>query len=140
MTGAHEDRARMNVASSTPRCPVIAAVAAIVVTTLALLVSGHSPADAFHAMATKLNSADSVVSTINAARYYVSGVAVAIGFKMGLFNIGTDGQFGWRSAVGRGRCRRELPAVIHVLFILVVAMLVGGAYAAIPGVLKVTRE
>jgi simple sugar transport system permease protein len=73
--------------------PLIALAAALVVSTLALVVSGHSPYDAFHAMATKLNSADSVVGTINiAARYYVAGVAVALGFKMGLFNIGADGQ------------------------------------------------
>src|SRR5262249_47361331 len=32
-----------------------------------------------------------------------------------------------------------LPAPIHVLFVIAVAMAVGGAYAAIPGALKVTR-
>jgi simple sugar transport system permease protein len=121
--------------------PVIAAIAALVVTTLALLVSGYSPVDAFHAMATKLSSADSVVSTINiAARYYVSAVAVAIGFKMGLFNIGTDGQLRLAALLSAAAgAAVSLPAMIHVLFILVVAMLVGGAYASIAGVLKVTR-
>jgi simple sugar transport system permease protein len=121
--------------------PVIALVAAVIVSTIALLVSGHSPYDAFHAMATKLNSADSIVGTVNiAARYYVAGVAVALGFKMGLFNIGADGQLRiaalFAAAAGAAV---HFPAVLHVSFIVLVALLVGGAYAAIPGVLKVTR-
>jgi simple sugar transport system permease protein len=121
--------------------PVIALVAALIVSTIALLASGHSPYDAFHAMATKLNSADSVVGTLNiAARYYVAGVAVALGFKMGLFNIGADGQLRiaalFAAAAGAAV---HFPAVLHVSFIILVALLVGGAYAAIPGVLKVTR-
>jgi ABC-type uncharacterized transport system permease subunit len=121
--------------------PVFAFVVAIIVSSLALLISGHSPYEAFHAMASKLNSANSIVGTINvAARYYVAGVAVAVAFKMKLFNIGTDGQLRLAALLAAAAgAAVHFPAVIHVVFIIVVAMLVGGAYAAIAGVLKVTR-
>jgi simple sugar transport system permease protein len=65
---------------------------------------------------------------------------VAIGFKMNLFNIGVDGQYRLAAIVAAAvGAAISAPAVIHVTVILLVAMLVGGAYAAIPGVLKVTR-
>ena len=68
------------------------------------------------------------------------GLAVALGFKMGLFNIGADGQYriGALLAAAAGP-RSSLPAPLHVLFIVLVAMVGAGAYAGIAGVLKVTR-
>ena len=75
--------------------------------------------------------------------YYIAGVAVAIGFKMSLFNIGVDGQYllaalfaaGWAGADGRA-CRRRSTCCSSSL----VAVVVGGAWAAIAGILKVTRN
>jgi simple sugar transport system permease protein len=121
--------------------PVIAATVAIVVSSIVLLISGHSPVTAFQTMWEYVDSADSVVNIINrAVPYYVAGVAVAIGFKMNLFNIGTDGQYRLAAlfAAAAGAAV-TLPAPIHVAFILLVAMAVGGAYAAIAGILKVAR-
>ncbi len=121
--------------------PVIAAVAAIAISSVVLLVAGHSPVTAFKAMWQYVDSADSVVNIINrAVPYYVAGVAVAIGFKMNLFNIGADGQYRLAALLAAAAgAAVSLPAPIHVLLILVVAMAVGGAYAAIAGVLKVWR-
>ncbi|MET0158683.1 MAG: ABC transporter permease, partial [Acidimicrobiales bacterium] len=71
---------------------------------------------------------------------YLSGVAFAIAFKMGLFNIGVEGQYTiavlMAAFVGAAV---NLPPVLHVTLILVVAMLSGMVWGAIPGVLKVTR-
>ena len=45
-------------------------------------------------MVSTSDSTDSVVEIINRAiPFYVSALAVAIGFKMNLFNIGVDGQY-----------------------------------------------
>lgn len=59
---------------------------------------------------------------------------------MGLFNIGVEGQYTiavvMAAYVG---AQVELPAVLHVTLIVAVAMAVGMAWAAVPGVLKVTR-
>ena len=66
-------------------------------------------------------------------------VAVAIGFRMNLFNIGVEGQY--RLAALRGGRRRParhwLPGVLAPVLAILVAMLVGAAWAGIAGVLKV---
>jgi len=121
--------------------PLIAGAVAIAVSSVALLLSGYSPSEAFSAMWKVLDSTESMVGIINkAAWYYVAGVAVAIGFKMGLFNIGADGQYrlGALFAAYFG-AKADLPAVLHVLYIVLIAVIVGAAWAAIAGILKVTR-
>jgi general nucleoside transport system permease protein len=121
--------------------PVVAAVLALAVASIALLLAGHSPIETFRTMWQYLDSADSAVAVINrAVPYYVAGVAVAIGFKMGLFNIGADGQYRLAAifAAAAGAAV-TLPAPIHVAFIFLVAISVGAAYAALAGILKVWR-
>ncbi len=121
--------------------PVLAFVVAVAVSSIALLVIGESPITAFRAMFSAIDSASAVVNIINrGAPYYVMGLAVALGFKMGLFNIGADGQYriGALLAAAAGAAV-TLPAPLHVLFIVLVAMIGAGAYAAIAGALKVTR-
>jgi simple sugar transport system permease protein len=59
---------------------------------------------------------------------------------MNLFNIGVEGQY--RLAVllaAAAGAAVTLPAPLHVLFIILVAMAVGSAWAGIAGVLKATR-
>ena len=67
-----------------------------------------------------IDSTESVVIIINqAVPYYVAGVAVAIGFKMNLFNIGVDGQYRSPrcSPAGAAAPAVSLPPPIHVAFI-----------------------
>ncbi|CAN0442989.1 unnamed protein product, partial [Phaeothamnion confervicola] len=71
----------------------------------------------------------------------LAAVAVAIGFKMNLFNIGVGGQLQMGmmfSAVAGAYV--TLPSVFHIAFIMVVAMAAGAAWAAVPAILKVTRN
>ena len=109
---------------------------------IALLAIGESPVTAFRAMfgADRLRRAPWSTSSTVPRPYYVMGLAVALGFKMGLFNIGADGQYriGALLAAAAGAAV-TLPAPLHVLFIVLVAMVGAGAYAGIAGVLKVTR-
>ena len=122
--------------------PLIAAVAAIAISSLALLISGNDPVEAFTEMWKTIDSTESVVLIINrAVPYYIAGVAVAIGFKMNLFNIGSNGQYilaaliaGWAGA------NVSLPAPIHVAFVFLVAIAVGGTWALIAAILNVTRN
>jgi general nucleoside transport system permease protein len=121
--------------------PLLAIVVSVAVSALALLAIGSSPVTAFKAMFSAIDSADAVVNILNrAAPYYVMGLAVALGFKMGLFNIGADGQYriGALLAAAAGAAV-SLPAPLHVLFVVAVAMIGAGAYAGVAGVLKVTR-
>lgn len=75
-----------------------------------------------------------------AAPYMVAAVAVAIGFKMNLFNIGVEGQYliGTFVAAVAGTWV-NLPAPLHVLYIILMGMLGGALWAAIPAWLKVYR-
>ena len=66
-----------------------------------------------------------------ATTYYLAGVAVAFGFRMNLFNIGADGQYRlaalFAAYVGGAV---NLPSFIEIPLLLIVAMLVGGLWAA----------
>lgn len=121
--------------------PLVAGVIAILVSSLTLLAGGYNPVRAFSEMGKVLWSGESLILIINrGAWYYVAGVAVAIGFKMGLFNIGADGQYRLAAlfAAYLG-AKADLPPVLHVPYVIMIALLVGGMWAAIPGILKVTR-
>jgi ABC-type uncharacterized transport system permease subunit len=111
--------------------PLAAAVAAIVIASIALLISGNNPIDAFREMWQTIDSTESVVLIINrAVPYYIAGVAVAVGFKMNLAALVA----GWAGA------QVSLPPPIHVAFVFLVAILVGGGWALIAAILNVTRN
>jgi general nucleoside transport system permease protein len=122
--------------------PLLAAVISLAVATAALLIAGYSPAKALSAMWGNLNGRDEVVTIVNyASRYYVMGVAVAIGFKMNLFNIGANGQYQVAALfAGAAGASLRLPGPINIAIMLLVAMFAGGAWAFIPGALNVTRN
>jgi simple sugar transport system permease protein len=120
---------------------LVALVFAIAVTAIVLSVSGFNPPSTFQAMFEFGKEPDSVVNTVNrAATYYLSALAVAVGFRMNLFNIGVDGQYrlaAMLAAAAGGAW--ALPSVLHQIAIVVVAVVVGGLWATIAAVLKVTR-
>ena len=121
--------------------PVLAIAFALVVSGLILSAAGYSPLDVLDVIIHQGFKRERIVETINrAAPYYISGTAVAVGFKMNLFNIGVEGQYkvaaliaAWAGALV------HWPGFLHVPFILLVAMLTGAAWATIPAVLKATR-
>jgi simple sugar transport system permease protein len=121
--------------------PLLAVVAALVVTALVILSTGKNPGPAFNDMVTYGFASDSQVYILNkATTYYLAGVSVAIGFRMNLFNIGVDGQYrlaAFFAAVLGGAL--TVPGWLAVPLILICAMATGALWAAIAGVLKVTR-
>lgn len=122
--------------------PLFAAGAAILISSVALLISGNDPVEAFREMWKSIDSTQSVVIIINTAvPLYISGVAVAIGFKMNLFNIGSNGQYLLAALVaGWAGAEVSLPPLLHVPFVFLVAILVGGSWALIAAILNVTRN
>ena len=73
--------------------PLLAIVVAFVVTSLILLLAGD-PVGAVWAQLIDVPLPRQVVAIINAATvFYLSAIAVAVGFRMNLFNIGVDGQY-----------------------------------------------
>ena len=121
--------------------PVAAVAFALVVSGLVLKLSGNDPFFAFSKM-WEFGTTDASIASIvdRSVPLYLSGVAFAIAFKMGLFNIGVEGQYTIAAVVAAYvGAQLHLPAVLHVTAILVVAMAVGTLWAGIAGVLKVTR-
>ena len=121
--------------------PAAAIVIAVVLSSIVLLVSGSNPLAAYADMVEHASKLERQVDILNRATpLYLSGVAAAIGFRMNLFNIGVEGQYRLAFIVAAYiGAQVELPSVLHITFILAVAMSVGGAYSGVAGVLKVTR-
>ncbi len=121
--------------------PVAAIVFALIVSAVVLAVSGADPFTAFGNVfeyGTRLNT---LVETINwSTPLYLSAIAVAIGFRMNLFNIGVEGQYILAAFIAaQVGSHINLPPLFHVLVIIVVAMLVGAVWAGLSGYMKVTR-
>lgn len=77
---------------------------------------------------------------VRAIPFIIVGLAVALGFKAGLFNIGAEGQlyagaiFGvW---VAFSPIFDGLPSVLRIILVLFAGILGGGLWGAIPGALK----
>lgn len=121
--------------------PALAIVVAVLLTSVVLVASGLSPVQPYVLMAEYAMHADIQVLIVNqAATYYLAALAVAVGFRMNLFNIGVDGQYRLAAmAAALVGASVTLPGPLHIVLILVVAMLVGGFWAGIAGILKTTR-
>lgn len=121
--------------------PVLAIAVAALLCGVALVISGASPWTAVTTILAQVGSGTVVVDTVNsAAVYYLAALAVAIGFQMRLFNIGVEGQFRVAACVAAivgGTV--ALPPVLHTVLIMVVALLTGAAWVAIPALLKAYR-
>ena len=119
----------------------LAVVIALALCAILLAVIGNNPFTVYRQMLEYGTSRDSMLDIVQrAVPLMLAAVAVAIGFKMNLFNIGVEGQTRFAvlltAAVGT---QVHLPAVLHVTFCLVLAMVVGAAWAGIAGYLKVKR-
>ncbi|GAB3727292.1 ABC transporter permease [Nocardiopsis nanhaiensis] len=118
-----------------------AGVIAIGVTAAVLHFSGIPPLATFDRMVEYGTRPNSLVQIINdSITYYLAAVAVAIGFKMKLFNIGVDGQYrlaALMAATVGGYVM--LPPVISQILVIATAIAVGGLWAGIAGYLKVAR-
>ncbi|MEC7923996.1 MAG: ABC transporter permease [Actinomycetota bacterium] len=121
--------------------PFAAVVFATIASSIFLLIAGSNPFTTYGDMFEYGSRLEIQVDILNRATpLYISGVAAAIGFRMNLFNIGVEGQYRLAAIVAAYvGASVSLPGVLHVGLILIVAMLVGGAYSGVAGVLKVTR-
>src|SRR3954447_9101221 len=125
--------------------PVLAVVVAVVISSLVMAALQVNPLKVFEVMVdfgeTPSQQITALVVIVNrAVPLFLAGLAVAVAFRMGLFNIGVEGQYRLATifAAAAGAAV-SLPGPVHVVFIIVVAMLVGALWAGIVAVLKVTR-
>ncbi len=134
--------------------PLAAVGAAFVVGGIIVLLIGDNPFQTFYQLiGNSFGSLNDFGYTLFIATPLIfTGLAVAVAFRCGLLNIGAEGQlyvaafatawvgmkFGGVTAkvVGGGEAYADLPAIILVPLCMLTAVLVGGLWGAIPGILK----
>jgi ABC-type uncharacterized transport system permease subunit len=125
--------------------PVVAVVIALLISVLVMLAIGVDPLDALRVMVDFGDSPSQQITALvvvlnRAVPLFLAGLAVAIAFRAGLFNIGVEGQYRMATVLAAGvGAAVALPGPLHVLLIVVVAMAVAAIWAGIVAVLKVTR-
>jgi simple sugar transport system permease protein len=120
--------------------PLLAIVLAVAITSAVLLVAGDPVGSVWSTILEPPRPRNVANIVNNAGVLYLSGLAVAVGFRMNLFNIGVDGQYriaAFAAAVVAGEA--WLPGYLNTLLAIAAAMLVGAAWAGIAGVLRATR-
>jgi len=77
-------------------------------------------------------------SLVQSTPYIFGGLAVALGFRAGLFNIGVEGQIfiGAVTGVWAGYAITGLPAIIHIPLAMLFGAVGGALWGFIPGILK----
>ncbi len=121
--------------------PLLALAISLIAVTVLLLAIGNDPGEAFRTMLRTGTQPNAVVDILNKGTFlYIAALAVAIGFKMNLFNIGVDGQYRLAALVAAGVGGAPgIPGFLRLPLILLAAVLVGALWAGIAAMLKVTR-
>jgi general nucleoside transport system permease protein len=122
--------------------PFFAVFTALLIGAGAILLAGGSPVEAYRALFLgAFGGTRAIANTIGiSVPYIIAGLAVALGFKAGLFNIGAEGQMyaGALLAVWLGftPALQGLPAFIHLPIVLLGGFVGGMIWGAIPGFLR----
>ena len=120
--------------------PILALLVAFALTSLVLMALGDPVRDVWITILSKPRPRQ-ITNIVNGAIVlYLSAIAVAVGFRMNLFNIGVDGQYrvaSFAAAVFAGQA--WLPGWLNIIVAILVAMVAGGFWASIAAYLKVTR-
>ncbi|HEX7555975.1 MAG TPA: ABC transporter permease [Leptolinea sp.] len=125
--------------------PVLAVITALIIGAIIIWWVGGDPITAYKGLLQGAFGSLRAISetTVWATPYIFAGLAVAVGFKGGLFNIGGEGQlaFGAVAAAWAGYAlpnllHTEIPAIIHIPLAVGCGVLAGGLWGAIPGYLK----
>jgi general nucleoside transport system permease protein len=121
--------------------PLLAVLFASLVTGLVLLAAGDPVWGTVKVLWDYGTQPRTLALTLNQGTiYYLSALAVAIGFRMNLFNIGVDGQYRAAAfAAAAVGSTFSLPKPLQLIAIVLIAVLVGAAWASIAAILKVTR-
>lgn len=125
--------------------PLLAIITAIIIGGIIIAVVGGNPFAAYLGLAQgAFGSAKALSETaVWATPYIFAGLAVALAFKGGLFNIGAEGQLAVGAVVSAligyalpGWLHTSLPWFIHLPLTMGLGVLGGAIWGAIPGALK----
>ena len=120
--------------------PLVSVVCGFLVGAIAIVAAGADPLVAYGALfAGAFTNHNAFPETlVSTTPYVLLGLAVALGFRAGLFNIGAEGQFyiGSLTGVFVAYSIHGLPGVVEIPLALLAGMLGGAMWASIAGALK----
>jgi len=123
---------------------VLALAGALAASALIIALAGHDPAVAFGALLDgAFGSADSLSEVaVKTCPLLLCGLAIAISFQAGVWNIGVEGQLlmGALAMAALGTHDLPLPAGLTLGVYLIAAAAAGAVWAGIAGVLKLQRK
>jgi len=144
-TSPTTSRNRLESALGTLLVPFLAVLTAVVVGGIIIAIVGGDPFKAYFGLIEGAFGSPKALSetAVWATPYIFAGLAVAVAFKGGLFNIGAEGQLAFGAVTAAligyalpGWLGINLPAFIHIPLAVGLGMLAGAIWAAIPGALK----
>ena len=119
---------------------LLSIIVALLVGTLFIFLTDKSPMTAYSALYIgAFGSFRAILNTLwRSTPLILTGLAVALPFRAGLFNIGAEGQLlmGGFAAGIVGFYFTSLPMIVHLPFAIIVGMLAGGLWGGLPGFLK----
>ncbi|HEX9093887.1 MAG TPA: ABC transporter permease [Coriobacteriia bacterium] len=133
-------RRRWMVVAQKAGTPLLSVLLAMITGSLIVMVSGGDPVAAFSALwEGAFGNAYQIGETLlRATPLIFTGLAIAYGFRAGLFNIGAEGQLymGGLAAAWLGIVLAGLPWFVILPLMLVFGALAGALWAFVPAVLK----
>ncbi len=118
---------------------LIALIIGVVVTILMIYIISEYPGESLKYFFTGPFASNGRLFNIfeMAAPMIFCGVAIAISFQADQFNLGAEGSFIIAAAVGTAfAVSTNMPAIIHIPLVILVAGVTGAVWSLIPGVLK----
>jgi ABC-type uncharacterized transport system permease subunit len=123
--------------------PVLSVIVALAIGGILVYIQGSNPLLAYRVLfTTAFGSLDGIATTLaKATPLVLSGLAVAICLRAGLFNIGAQGQLisGALASAWAGYYFVGLPMFIHIPLALIFGAFFGALVALVAGVLKAYR-
>jgi general nucleoside transport system permease protein len=118
--------------------PAIAVFISLVILTAILLITAISPLETYAAMIRgSMGSLFALASTLRwSTPLILSGLAIVIGFKAGLFNAGVEGQLYVGGFVATWVGFFNLPGAVHPLIAILLGGVAGALWALGPALLK----
>lgn len=123
---------------------LVALAGAMVVSAIIVAVAGHDPITAFEALiGGAFGSLDSLSEVgVKTCPLLLTGLAIAVSFQAGVWNIGVEGQLlmGALAMAGLGTLGATLPSWLDLTADLALAALAGALWAGVAGQLKLRRN
>lgn len=123
--------------------PIGAVAAALAVSAVFIVWAGVNPLEAYAAMAQGSVGGPNAlaVTGVRVTPILLTGLAVALSFRAGLFNIGGEGQLylGAAAAAAVALLPMGVPAIVHILLALMAGFAGGALWILVPAYLRAYR-